>query len=328
MYIVTGGAGFIGSAFVWKLNSEGINDILVVDNLGETEKWKNLVNRSYADYVHKEDFRHMLDEDILSADSIEAVVHLGACSSTTERDADYLMENNFHYTCDLAQWALSHDIRFVYASSAATYGNGSQGFGDDLDGIDRLQPINMYGYSKQLFDQWAIRRGLIDRIAGVKFFNVFGPNEYHKDDMRSVICKAFTQIRQTGKLKLFKSYRKEYADGEQRRDFVYIKDCVKVIDWLIKNPEVGGIFNVGTGQARTWNDLARSVFAAMGRETQVEYVDMPDHLRGKYQYYTCADLTKLASRGCDVNFRPLEDGVADYVQNYLMQGYTHLTSRY
>jgi ADP-L-glycero-D-manno-heptose 6-epimerase len=194
VYIVTGGAGFIGSAFVWKLNSEGINDILIVDNLGETEKWKNLVNRSYADYVHKEDFRHMLDEDILSADNIEAVVHLGACSSTTERDADYLMANNFHYTCDLAQWALSHDIRFVYASSAATYGNGSQGFDDDLDGIDRLRPINMYGYSKQLFDQWAIRRGLIDRMAGVKFFNVFGPNEYHKGDMTSVVFNSSARL--------------------------------------------------------------------------------------------------------------------------------------
>jgi ADP-L-glycero-D-manno-heptose 6-epimerase len=194
--------------------------------------------------------------------------------------------------------------------------------------MESLHPLNMYGYSKHLFDLWLKGDNLLDKVAGLKFFNVFGPNEYHKDDMRSVICKAFTQIRQTGKLKLFKSYRKEYADGEQRRDFVYIKDCVKVIDWLIKNPEVGGIFNVGTGQARTWNDLARSVFAAMGRETQVEYMDMPDHLRGKYQYYTCADLTKLASRGCDVNFRPLEDGVADYVQNYLMHGYAHLTSRY
>ncbi len=317
MYIVTGGAGFIGSAFVWKLNSEGINDILVVDNLGETEKWKNLVNRSYADYVHKEDFRHMLDEDILSADSIEAVVHLGACSSTTERDADYLMENNFHYTCDLAQWALSHDIRFVYASSAATYGNGSQGFGDDLDGIDRLQPINMYGYSKQLFDQWAIRRGLIDRIAGVKFFNVFGPNEYHKGDMTSVVFKSFRQIMDTGRVRLFKSHSPDYADGGQMRDFVYVKDCVDVLWAFVRHPGINGIFNLGTGRARTWNDLVKAVFSAMNLPPQIDYIDMPESLRGQYQYFTEAKMEKLQAAGLGAEFHTLEEAVADYVRNHL-----------
>jgi len=317
VYIVTGGAGFIGSAFVWKLNSEGINDILVVDNLGETEKWKNLVNRSYADYVHKEDFRHMLDEDILSADSIEAVVHLGACSSTTERDADYLMENNFHYTCDLAQWALSHDIRFVYASSAATYGNGSQGFGDDLDGIDRLQPINMYGYSKQLFDQWAIRRGLIDRIAGVKFFNVFGPNEYHKGDMTSVVFKSFRQIMDTGRVRLFKSHSPDYADGGQMRDFVYVKDCVDVLWAFVRHPGINGIFNLGTGRARTWNDLVKAVFSAMNLLPQIDYIDMPESLRGQYQYFTEAKMEKLQAAGLGADFHTLEEAVADYVRNHL-----------
>jgi len=317
VYIVTGGAGFIGSAFVWKLNSEGINDILVVDNLGETEKWKNLVNRSYADYVHKEDFRHMLDEDILSADSIEAVVHLGACSSTTERDADYLMENNFHYTCDLAQWALSHDIRFVYASSAATYGNGSQGFGDDLDGIDRLQPINMYGYSKQLFDQWAIRRGLIDRIAGVKFFNVFGPNEYHKGDMTSVVFKSFRQIMDTGRVRLFKSHSPDYADGGQMRDFVYVKDCVDVLWAFVRHPGINGIFNLGTGRARTWNDLVKAVFSAMNLLPQIDYIDMPESLRGQYQYFTEAKMEKLQAAGLGAEFHTLEEAVADYVRNHL-----------
>lgn len=317
MYIVTGGAGFIGSAFVWKLNSEGINDILIVDNLGETEKWKNLVNRSYADYVHKEDFRHMLDEDILSADNIEAVVHLGACSSTTERDADYLMENNFHYTCDLAQWALSHDIRFVYASSAATYGNGSQGFDDDLDGIDRLRPINMYGYSKQLFDQWAIRRGLIDRMAGVKFFNVFGPNEYHKGDMTSVVFKSFRQIMDTGRVRLFKSHSPDYTDGGQKRDFVYVKDCVDVLWAFVRHPEINGIFNLGTGRARTWNDLVEAVFSAMNLPLQIDYIDMPESLRGQYQYFTEARMEKLQAAGLGADFHTLEEAVADYVKNHL-----------
>jgi ADP-L-glycero-D-manno-heptose 6-epimerase len=327
MIIITGGAGFIGSAMVWELNQQGYREIVVVDNLGTTHKWRNLVGLAYHRYIQKDKFLDLLNTRYMEG-RIEAVIHLGACSATTETDCDYLVRNNLEYSKAMCRFAQERNARFIYASSAATYGDGSRGFDDSDEAMESLHPLNMYGYSKHLFDLWLKGDNLLDKVAGLKFFNVFGPNEYHKDDMRSVICKAFTQIRQTGKLKLFKSYRKEYADGEQRRDFVYIKDCVKVIDWLIKNPDVGGIFNVGTGQARTWNDLARSVFAAMGRETQLEYVDMPDHLRGKYQYYTCADLTKLASRGCDVNFRPLEDGVADYVQNYLMHGYAHLTSRY
>ena len=327
MIIITGGAGFIGSAMVWELNQQGYREIVVVDNLGTTNKWRNLVGLAYHRYIQKDKFLDLLNTRYMEG-RIEAVIHLGACSATTEVDCDYLVRNNLEYSKAMCRFAQERNARFIYASSAATYGDGSRGFDDSDEAMESLQPLNMYGYSKHLFDLWLKGDNLLDKVAGLKFFNVFGPNEYHKDDMRSVICKAFTQIRQTGKLKLFKSYRREYADGEQRRDFVYIKDCVKVIDWLIKNPKVGGIFNVGTGQARTWNDLARGVFAAMGREAQVEYVDMPDHLRGKYQYYTCADLTKLASRGCDVKFRPLEDGVADYVQNYLMQGYTHLTSRY
>ena len=327
MIIITGGAGFIGSAMVWELNKQGYKEIVVVDNLGSTNKWRNLVGLAYHRYIQKDKFLDLLNTRYMEG-RIEAVIHLGACSATTETDCDYLVRNNLEYSKAMCRFAQERNARFIYASSAATYGDGSRGFDDSDEAMESLHPLNMYGYTKHLFDLWLKGDNLLDKVAGLKFFNVFGPNEYHKDDMRSVICKAFTQIRQTGKLKLFKSHRKEYADGEQRRDFVYIKDCVKVIDWLIKNPAVGGIFNVGTGQARTWNDLARSVFAAMGREAQVEYVDMPDHLRGKYQYYTCADLTKLASRGCDVKFRPLEDGVADYVQNYLMQGYTHLTSRY
>ena len=327
MIIITGGAGFIGSAMVWELNQQGYRDIVVVDNLASTNKWRNLVGLAYHRYIQKDKFLDLLNTRYMEG-RIEAVIHLGACSATTEADCDYLIRNNLEYSKAMCRFAQERNARFIYASSAATYGDGSRGFDDSDEAMEGLHPLNMYGYSKHLFDLWLKGDKLLDKMAGLKFFNVFGPNEYHKDDMRSVVCKAFTQIRQTGRLKLFKSYRQEYADGEQRRDFVYIKDCVKVIDWLIKNPEVGGIFNVGTGQARTWNDLARGVFAAMGREPQIEYVDMPDTLRGKYQYYTCADLTKLAGRGCDVNFRPLEEGVTDYVQNYLMQGYSHLTSRY
>jgi ADP-L-glycero-D-manno-heptose 6-epimerase len=327
MIIITGGAGFIGSAMAWELNRQGVRDILVVDNLGSTNKWRNLVGLKYHRYIHKDEFLGLTKTRYMEG-RIEAVIHMGACSSTTEADCDYLVHNNLEYSKTLCRFALERDARFIYASSAATYGDGSRGFDDSDEAMEALQPLNMYGYSKHLFDLWLKGDGLLEKVAGLKFFNVFGPNEYHKDDMRSVVCKAFTQIRQTGKLKLFKSYRQEYAHGEQRRDFVYIKDCVRVIDWLLKNRGVGGVFNVGTGQARTWNDLARSVFAAMGRETQVEYVDMPDALRGKYQYYTCADLKKLAGRGCDVDFRSLEDGISDYVQNYLMHGYAHMTSRY
>lgn len=327
MIIITGGAGFIGSAMAWELNRQGVRDILVVDNLGSTNKWRNLVGLKYHRYIHKDEFLGLTKTRYMEG-RIEAVIHMGACSATTEADCDYLVRNNLEYSKTLCRFALERDARFIYASSAATYGDGSRGFDDSDEAMEGLQPLNMYGYSKHLFDLWLKGDGLLDKVAGLKFFNVFGPNEYHKDDMRSVVCKAFTQIRQAGRLKLFKSYRQEYAHGEQRRDFVYIKDCVRVIDWLLKNRGVGGVFNVGTGQARTWNDLARSVFAAMGRETQVEYVDMPDNLRGKYQYYTCADLKKLSGRGCDVDFRPLEDGIADYVQNYLMHGYAHLTSRY
>ena len=327
MIVITGGAGFIGSAMIWELNRQGRRDIVVVDNLASTSKWRNLVGLAYHRYIHKDQFLDLLKTRYMEG-RIEAVIHLGACSATTEADCDYLMRNNLEYSKAMCRFAQERNARFIYASSAATYGDGGRGFDDSDEAMEGLHPLNMYGYSKHLFDLWLKGDKLLDKVAGLKFFNVFGPNEYHKDDMRSVVCKAFTQIRQTGKLKLFKSYRKDYADGEQRRDFVYIKDCVRVVDWLIRNPDVGGVFNVGTGQARTWNDLGRAVFAAMGREPQIEYVDMPDNLRGKYQYYTCADLKKLAGRGCDVDFRPLEDGVTDYVQNYLMKGYSHLTSRY
>lgn len=323
MIIVTGGAGFIGSAFVWKLNQEDIDNIIIVDQLGTDDKWKNLVNLRFVNYVHKDDFLEMIDTDSLPFE-VDAIIHMGACSSTTERDADYLWHNNYVYTNLLAQWAIEHNVRFIYASSAATYGDGTKGFSDNHKTISELKPINMYGYSKQIFDLWVLRQKLESKVAGIKFFNVFGPNEYHKGDMSSVIFKAFHQIRETGKVKLFKSYKKDYKDGGQMRDFVYVKDCVNVMWWLFNNPKANGIFNLGTGKARTWNDLIKAVFTAMKKKTNIEYIAMPEALRNQYQYFTEAEMSKLKKAGCPVKFSSLEDSVRDYVTKYLQKSDPHL----
>lgn len=323
MIIVTGGAGFIGSAFVWKLNQEGIDDIIIVDRLGTSEKWKNLVNLRFVNYIHKDDFHEMIYNDTVRFD-VDAIIHMGACSSTTERNADYLWQNNHVYTGLLAEWAIDHGVRFIYASSAATYGDGTQGFSDDHDKIRKLKPINMYGYSKQVFDLRALSHGWENKIAGIKFFNVFGPNEYHKGDMASVIFKSFHQIKQTGKVKLFKSYLPEYGDGGQMRDFVYVKDCIDAMWWLYKNPDANGIFNLGTGKARSWNDLIAAVFDAMELPANVEYIEMPEALRNQYQYFTEAQMSKLKDYGCPVSFASLEHSVKDYVQNYLQKSDPHL----
>lgn len=324
MYIVTGGAGFIGSAMVWQLNQMGVTNIVVVDNLANSEKWKNLVNRRYEDYVHRDAFIKMVRSGVLPW-KVDAVIHMGACSSTTERNADFLMENNFHYSRDLCLYALSHGIRFINASSGATYGDGHLGFSDSLETLDKLAPLNMYGYSKLLFDRWAQRAGVLDTIASLRFFNVYGPNEYHKGEMKSVICKAFEQIEEFGCIRLFASDRPEYPDGGQMRDFVYVKDCVAVQAWLLEHPEVNGIFNVGSGKARTWNDLANAVFSALGKEPDIRYVDMPSYLKGKYQYFTQADVTRLNGCGYPTDqFHSLEDGVRDYVCNYLAQADQYL----
>lgn len=317
MYIVTGGAGFIGSAILWKLNKEGVDDILVVDDLGSSDKWKNLVNRRYVDYIHKSDFLTLLTGGKFAP--IDAVIHMGACSSTTVRDADYLMENNFHYSTALAEYALHNNIRMINASSAATYGDGSQGFSDTQETMHKLKPLNMYGYSKQLFDLWALRAGALNRVASLKFFNVFGPNEYHKDDMCSMVFRGFNQIRETGGLGLFKSYRPEYQDGGQRRDFVYVKDCVEVVWWLLEHPDTNGVFNIGTGRDRSWNALAAALFSAMDLASNIEYIPMPDPLKGRYQYYTRAEMEKLNQAGCGVTFTNLETAICDYVQNYLLK---------
>jgi len=316
MIVITGGAGFIGSALLWKLNCEGVDDVLIVDSLGASDKWRNLVKRRYADYLHKDDFLEMVRGDNVPF-HVDAIIHMGACSSTTERDADYLMENNYRYSRRLAEWAVQNGIRFIYAGSAATYGDGSKGFSDDDEVSATLRPINMYGYSKQVFDLWILRNNLQDKVAGVKFFNVFGPNEYHKGEMKSVAHKAFHQIKETGRVGLFKSYRSEFRDGEQMRDFVYVKDCVNVLWWLLENRDVNGIFNLGTGNARSWNDLANAVFSAMNQISHIDYVEMPESIRDQYQYLTEAKMDKPGAAGCPVSFGSLEDSVYDYVVNYL-----------
>ncbi|MFP4167641.1 MAG: ADP-glyceromanno-heptose 6-epimerase [Desulfonatronovibrionaceae bacterium] len=324
MYIVTGGAGFIGSAFVWELNQRGIEDILIVDNLGLEEKWKNLTGLKFLDYEHRDQLPGLLERDCLP--DLKGIIHMGACSRTTEKDAEFLMANNFHYSRVLARHCVQKGLRFIYASSAATYGDGSKGFNDRHSGLANLRPLNMYGYSKHLFDLWAARHDLLSRVTGLKFFNVYGPNEYHKRDMKSVVCKAYQQIKESGKLGLFCSYRREYPHGGQMRDFVYIKDCTRVMAWLLEHHEVCGIYNLGTGRPRTWNDLARAVFLAMGREPEIEYIDMPETLRPKYQYYTRAEMNKLEDTGCPLKFTTLEDGVRDYVCNYLQTENPYLDS--
>jgi ADP-L-glycero-D-manno-heptose 6-epimerase len=316
MLIVTGGAGFLGSAIIWKLNELGRDDILVVDELGDGEKWRNLVNRRFADYVHKDEFlRHVREGK--NHFGATAVVHMGACSATTERNADFLYANNTRYTLELCRFCLNRSLRFVNASSAATYGDGSLGFADDPAGLGALKPMNMYGYSKHLFDLAARRHGWFESVASLKFFNVFGPNEYHKGDMMSVACKAFEQIKAAGKVRLFRSHRAGVADGGQMRDFVYVKDCVEVVAWLLEHPEANGVFNVGSGSARSFKDLVTAVFEAMERPVDIEYVDMPQEIRETYQYFTQAPMERLRAAGFARAFSPLEDGVRDYVRGYL-----------
>lgn len=317
--LVTGGAGFIGSALVWALNKRGIEDIFIVDHLGTGEKWKNLKGLRYADYCEKGDFLPCLEKGLLADLRFDAIFHLGACSSTTETDSSYLIKNNFEFSKALALYAETHKSRFIYASSAATYGDGENGFLDNVSEIEVLNPLNMYGYSKQMFDIWLKRKGLLDRMVGLKFFNVFGPNEYHKGSMRSFILKSFEQIKATGQVHLFKSYRPDYKDGEQLRDFIYVKDAVEMaLHFLDK--KIGGLFNIATGSARSWNDLVRATFNAMNVPPKISYVEMPDSIRNQYQYYTMGDISKLRLTGYDKPTWTLEQAIDDYVKNYLTTG--------
>ena len=319
MIILTGGAGFIGSCFLRKLNDEGIKDIIVVDHLDGSDKWRNLIGKKFIDYIQKDDFINMIGTNRISRPS--HVIHMGACSSTTLTDADYYIKNTYEYSKTPAEWALARKSVFMYASSAATYGDGGSGYSDKEDSVFNLKPLNMYGYSKHLFDLWVLNNKLVNKVTGLKFFNVFGPNEYHKDDMKSVICKAFPQVQAEGKIKLFRSYQKDYPDGGQKRDFIYIKDVIEVMYYLFRDPAITGIYNLGTGKARSWEALAKAMFAALGTKPRIEYIDMPEGLKKKYQYFTQADMCRLKDAGCDIKFHTLEEAIKDYVEYLKDQKY-------
>ncbi len=326
MIVVTGAAGFIGSCIVARLNLSGREDLILVDQLDATGahqeelqnfeevaslKRLNLEGKRYLEYCEKKDFLSQIEKGIV-ADRVECIIHMGACSSTTVQDKDYVQENNVEYTRKLAQWALKNDVRFIYASSAATYGDGSLGYKDDDETTKKCQPLNLYGQSKQDFDLWALENNLLDKIVGLKFFNVFGPNEYHKGDMKSIVAKAYKRAAEEGVMSLFKSYLSEYKDGEQKRDFIYVKDAVDVVLFFVKQKKINGLFNVGTGQAQSWNDLAAALFSAVGKPINIKYIEMPESIRDKYQYFTQADMSKLAACGYNKGFMSLKDAVKDY----------------
>jgi ADP-L-glycero-D-manno-heptose 6-epimerase len=308
-YIITGGAGLIGSNVIQYLNQIGETDILVVDHLGTSEKWKNLSRLQFSDYLEKDKFLEM----ILRGEPFQNVthfVHLGACSSTIESDASYLIENNYKYTQTVGAFAMTRGIRFLYASSAATYGLGE--FGYTEDNLMELKPLNMYGYSKHMYDLYAERYKFLNKITGLKYFNVFGYGEAHKKDMRSVVIKGYEEIKKTSQLSLFKSYHKDYKNGEQKRDFLYVKDAAKITVHLLHGNHYG-LYNVGRGIAETWLDLGNALFKALKKSPKFRFIDMPDYLKPKYQYYTCADTTRLLGTGYSEGFTSLEDAIQEYV---------------
>lgn len=321
MIVITGGAGMIGSMIAWHLNTVlGRDDIVIVDRFNHPEQWQNLCHRRYANYLDKDELFDWLENNT----SIDAVIHMGAISATTERDFNRLVQDNIRYSQRLWTWCAVHHVPFLYASSAATYGGGEHGYDDDESKIDLLRPLNGYGYSKQFFDQWALMQ-VKDKSAtppqwcGFKFFNVYGPNEYHKERMASVALHSFNQFREHGTVRLFKSHVAGYEDGMQLRDFVYVKDAVAIVAHFLMHPDKSGIYNIGTGKARAFKDLATAVMIGQGRKPSISYIDMPQDLHGKYQYFTQANMNKLRAAGYDQPFHSLEDGVRDYVQNYLMQ---------
>ncbi|CBW27038.1 ADP-L-Glycero-D-mannoheptose-6-epimerase [Halobacteriovorax marinus SJ] len=324
MILVTGGAGFIGSVLVKELNLLGREDIIIVDRLAESQKWANLVGLKYQEYFQCDEFLTNFADDVMN--SVSFIFHIGACSATTELDMDYLMRNNVDYSRALFELATQHDIPFVYASSAATYGDGEKGYSDEHSKISELSPLNRYGYSKQLVDEWILKQPQKPtQWFGLKFFNVYGPNEYHKGDMRSLVHKAYGQILESGKVQLFKSHREGYEDGKQLRDFIYVKDIARAMIEMM-NPSsanFSGIYNLGTGSARSFLDLMKATFKAMGKEENIEFIDMPMRFRNQYQYYTQADMTKFKEFLPHFKFTTLEDGVEDYVKNYLVEGEKH-----
>ncbi len=319
MLLVTGGAGFIGSNVVAALNEAGRTDIAVNDAVGADDKWRNLAKRQIADVVPPAELFQWLD-----GRKLDGVIHMGAISDTTATDADLVLENNFRLSLRLLDWCTQARVPFIYASSAATYGDGSAGFSDDNspEALKRLQPMNLYGWSKHLFDLAVVDRAvrkerLPPQWTGLKFFNVFGPNEYHKGEMMSLVAKRYEDAKQGRVVRLFKSHRAGVADGDQRRDFIYVDDAVAIVRWLIESPGVSGIYNVGTGAARSFRDLISALFRALGREPNIEYVDMPENIRGQYQYFTQAETSNLRRAGYNAGFTPLEDAVSRYATQYL-----------
>jgi len=321
--VVTGGAGFIGSNVVASLTKTGNWDVVVSDWVGDDDKRRNIAKHQIVDVVAPEELLTYLDKN---KSAIDVIIHMGAISSTTERNVDLIFRNNFVFSRDLWRWASRYQKRFIYASSAATYGDGSAGFSDEatIAALDRLRPLNPYGWSKHLFDRFVAReldkgRDYPSQWAGLKFFNVYGANEYHKDSMKSVIAQIYPKAARGEAVTLFRSHHPDYEDGGQLRDFIYVRDCSQVVSWLLKNDLVSGLFNLGTGHARSFADLAKAVFAALNRKAFIEYVDTPDDIRDRYQYYTQADMSKIRSAGYADDFTTLEDGIADYVRGYLTQ---------
>jgi ADP-L-glycero-D-manno-heptose 6-epimerase len=319
--VVTGAAGFIGSCVLAELEARGYDDLVVVDFFSTDDRWKNIAKRRIEAVVHPFELLEFLNKNV---EKVDAIIHMGAISATTELDIDRLIQQNVSYTNDLWDWCTTHKKRIIYASSAATYGDGDAGFEDDWSSaaLAKLQPLNAYGWSKHVVDRRFVHHVESGRPApaqwvGLKFFNVFGPNEYHKDDMRSVIEKLFRSVQNGEPIRLFKSYKKEFPDGGQQRDFVYVKDCVNVILWLLENDRVNGLYNVGTGQSRSFIDLVTSLGAALDKTLTPEFIDMPDGLKERYQYYTKADMAQLRAAGCDVEFMSLEEAVDDYVRHHL-----------
>lgn len=324
MVIVTGGAGFIGSALVWGLNKAGKSDILLVDDVDHNEKEHNIGGLSYEELVGIDDFHKRLLVGGYDQLEIEAVLHMGACANTMERRWNFLLKRNVEYSQDVIRWCTDRGVRCIYASSAAVYGDGKQGFTDNDDLFDYLKPLNLYGKSKLDVDIWARDSGYLDEVVGLRYFNVFGPNEAHKENMQSVIGRKYMQIEQEGSIGLFKSYRDDFEDGEQARDFVYIKDVVKVVLYFLEQKELSGIFNVGCGVARTWNSVAKAIFSALDRVGDIRYIEMPQELREQYQYRTVADIGKLRGIGFKCDFTPLEEAVSEYINEYLVP-HQHLT---
>jgi len=319
MLLVTGGAGFIGSNLVAALNEAGRTDIVINDVLGDDGKWRNVGKRQFADLVPPGELRPWLD-----GRKLEAVIHLGAISDTTATNADLVLATNFRLSLQLLDWCTAARTPFIYASSAATYGNGEGGFDDDWSAaaLSRLKPMNLYGFSKHLFDRAVVdrcerRSELPPQWIGLKFFNVFGPNEYHKGEMMSLVAKRFDEAKAGKPVRLFKSHRRDFADGEQKRDFIHVDDAIAVMRWALDTPTVSGIFNVGTGTARSFRDLIAAMFAALGRASNIEYVDMPPAIRDQYQYFTQAQVENLRRAGYNGGFAPLEEGVSRYVTSFL-----------